>query len=221
MTNDGLLCSPCRISFANPNLSIRSKFFLSSLRYRTNSHRIEKFVEGRTTKSARGSWRERGSGGSKTFTVVSKLWFTVPRSSGDERAAERVLRGGRSDAAPPDRSVVRGPELNTRLMETYAETRYSRGRRRSRSSPRSSSLFHSGSARLYLSAFPRNRYPPRHFVSPVASRNARSANFFESLSARAYATRVARTVEEESASLDSSFRRFEYSVRLRCCFTTS
>lgn len=67
---------------------------------------------------------------------------------------ERVLRGGRSDAGPPRSLVVRGPELNTRLMETYAETRYSRGRRRSRSSPRSSSLFHSGPARLYLSAFP-------------------------------------------------------------------
>lgn len=67
---------------------------------------------------------------------------------------ERVLRGGRSDAGPPRSLVVRGPELNTRLMETYAETRYSRGRRRSRSFPRSSSLFHSGPARLYLSAFP-------------------------------------------------------------------
>lgn len=85
--------------------------------------------------------------------------FTVPLFP--ILSKRRWPKGWRTKRRGPPRSlVVRGPELNTRLMETYAETRYSRGRRRSRSSPRSSSLFHSGSARLYLSAFPPLPEPP-------------------------------------------------------------
>lgn len=103
----------------------------------------------------------------------------VYRSSRDERRSKGCW------TRPPRSLVARGPELNTRLMETYAETRYSRGRRRSRSSPRSSSLSLPFSSPLYLSAFPPPP-PPSTLCIPISRpsppRDARPANFFESLS---------------------------------------
>lgn len=60
------------------------------------------------------------------------------RVSAREAASGGCFRLGR--VARLRSLVVRGPELKTRLMETYAETRSRRGRRRLRCSRRSSSL---------------------------------------------------------------------------------
>lgn len=63
-------------------------------------------------------------------TVARRL--RIARSSASARgdtSRQGVPTGG--GVARPRSLVVRGPELKTRLMETHAETRYSRGRRRS------------------------------------------------------------------------------------------
>lgn len=145
--------------------------------------------------------------------------FTVPLFP--ILSKRRWPKGWRTKRRGPPRSlVVRGPELNTRLMETYAETRYSRGRRRSRSSPRSSSLFHSGSARLYLSAFPPLPEPPSPSTLCIPRRVVERAirQLFRISFRSRLRTRVASTVEEESSRLAFGHSSVRVCIRLAFFF---
>lgn len=219
MTSDGLLCSPCRISFANPNLSVEILSLEFTLPYELASNR--KIRGGEDDKEREGKLERERKRRIENFhrgfkTLVYRSPILWRRKGGRKGVARRTKRRGPPRSLGCSRSGVEHP--------TDGNVRRNSVQPRAQALPLLSAIFLSLPFRIRSPIsirLPPEPLSPSTLCIPrrVAERAIRQLFRISFRSRLRYARCSDRRGGERVSRLSSL--AFEYSVRLRCCFTTS